>query len=102
MKINITDTAKEQLKKALSSRKDNKPLRIYIASFGWGGPSFGLALDEQKENDVTYKVDDITFVMEEDIDKNFDSFTIDYSNSWIRRGFSVIPDRKISTCWWFK
>lgn len=34
MKINITDTAKEQLKKALSSRKDNKPLRIYIASYG--------------------------------------------------------------------
>ncbi len=34
MKVNITDIAKEQLKKTLSSRKDNKPLRIYIASYG--------------------------------------------------------------------
>ncbi len=34
MKIKITDIAKEQLLKALSSREDNKPLRIYIASFG--------------------------------------------------------------------
>mgnify|MGYP003762541727 CR=1 FL=1 len=98
MKIKITDIAKEQLLKALSSREDNKPLRIYIASFGWGGPSFGLALDEPKEDDVKYEVDDFTFVMEEHIDETFNSFTIDYSNSWIRRGFSVIPDRNVSTC----
>mgnify|MGYP001161899241 FL=1 len=34
MKINITDIAKEQLEKALTSRKDKKPLRIYIAGYG--------------------------------------------------------------------
>lgn len=99
MKVNITDIAKEQLKKTLSSRKDNKPLRIYIASYGWGGPSFGLALDELKDGDATYKVDDFTFIMEDYLAEEFNSFTIDYSNNWVRRGFSVIPDRKMSTCW---
>lgn len=99
MKINITDIAKEQLEKALTSRKDKKPLRIYIAGYGWGGPSFGLALDEPKENDVTYQVDDFTIVVEDLIDENFESFTIDYSNSWLRKGFMVIPDRKMSSCW---
>jgi len=34
MKIDITDIAKEQLQKALSSRKDRKPLRIYVVSYG--------------------------------------------------------------------
>lgn len=99
MKIDITDIAKEQLQKALSSRKDRKPLRIYVVSYGWGGPSFGLALDELKDGDVTYKVDDFTFIMEDYIAENFNSFTIDYSNNWVRRGFSIIPDRKMSTCW---
>ncbi len=34
MKVEITDVAKEELKKVLASRKDNKPLRIYIAGYG--------------------------------------------------------------------
>ncbi|NLY66857.1 MAG: iron-sulfur cluster biosynthesis family protein [Thermoanaerobacteraceae bacterium] len=34
MKIEITEKAKEELKKALELRKDNKPLRIYVAAYG--------------------------------------------------------------------
>ncbi len=34
MKIELTETAQEELKKVLESRKDNKPLRIYIAGYG--------------------------------------------------------------------
>lgn len=34
MKVEITQKAQEELKKVLSSRKDEKPLRIYIVSYG--------------------------------------------------------------------
>ncbi|GFN36551.1 hypothetical protein TXYLGN1_23380 [Tepidimicrobium xylanilyticum] len=44
------------------------------------------------------EVDDYTFLIEEDLAENFGSFTIDYSNNWLRRGFTVIPDRKVSSC----
>ncbi len=61
MKIELTETAQEELKKVLESRKDNKPLRIYIAGYGWGGPSFGLALDEPKEGDASVNIGEYTF-----------------------------------------
>lgn len=98
MKIEVTPKAKEELKRVLESRKDSKPLRIYIASYGWGGPSFGLALDELKENDISLDADGFKFIIEDYLAENFNSFTIDYSNSWLRKGFSVIPDRIVSSC----
>ncbi|NLX62626.1 MAG: hypothetical protein GXZ06_09050 [Tissierellia bacterium] len=57
-----------------------------------------MALDEPKEDDIEVKVDDFTFVVEDVLAENFSLFTIDYSDSWLRRGFTVIPDRTISPC----
>ena len=34
MNINITEKAKKELKKVMDTRKENKPLRIYIAAYG--------------------------------------------------------------------
>lgn len=34
MKIDLTERAQEELKKVMDSRKDKKPLRIYIAGYG--------------------------------------------------------------------
>lgn len=98
MNINVTERAQEELKKVMENRKENKPLRIYIAAFGWGGPSFGLALDELKDGDKKAEIGDFTFLIEEDLADAFGAFTVDYSDNWLRRGFSVIPDRGGSTC----
>ncbi len=98
MKVEITKKAKEELKRVLQLRKDNKTLRIYIAAYGWGGPSFGLALDEPKEDDIKVDTDGFTFIMENYLSENFNAFTIDYSDNWLRKGFSVIPDRIVSSC----
>lgn len=98
MKIDLTEKAKDELEKVMESRKEKKPLRIYIAGYGWGGPSFGLALDEHKEGDASMDVGDYTFLIEEDLTESFGSFTIDYSDSWLRRGFSVIPDGRAGSC----
>ena len=98
MKIDLTNKAKVELENLMKSREDKKPLRIYIASFGWGGPEFGLALDELKEGDLKTEINDFTFLIEENLVESFSAFTIDYSNNWLRRGFNVIPDRGGSTC----
>jgi hypothetical protein len=34
VKIDLTEKAHEELKKVMESKKDNKPLRIYIAGHG--------------------------------------------------------------------
>ena len=98
MKIDITSTAKTELQKIISSKKTEKPLRIYITSYGWGGPSFGLALDESKDGDEKIKVDEFNFVIESELSNNYGKFTVDYSDNWLRRGFNVTPDRAGGGC----
>lgn len=94
MKIDLTEKANEELEKLMKSKDEKKPLRIHVASYGWAGPSFGLALDEQKEGDSVTEVDGYTFVVEEDLLDVFSGFTIDYSDSWLKRGFNVVPNRE--------
>ena len=98
MKIDLTNKAQQELTKILEAKKTEKPLRIYIAGYGWGGPSFGLALDEPKDGDDKTQVGDFTFVLEEGLTESFNKFTIDYSDNWLRRGFSVVPDGGGASC----
>nr|WP_313755657.1 hypothetical protein [Tissierella sp.] len=57
-----------------------------------------MALDERKEGDVETRVNDFTFVLEEGLEESFGKFTVDYSDNWLRRGFTVIPDRAAGGC----
>ena len=76
MIIDLTTKATEELTKIVESKNTEKPLRIFIAGYGWGGPSFGLALDERKEGDVETRVNDFTFVLEEGLEESFGKFTV--------------------------
>lgn len=98
MIIDITDTAKAELKNVIERKKTDKPLRIFVAGYGWGGPSFGLALDELKTGDEQIQVDNFTFLVEDALHENYGKFTVDYSNDWLRRGFTIIPDRGGASC----
>lgn len=98
MIIDLTKTAIEELKKIIETKKTIKPLRIYIASYGWGGPTFGIALDEQKDGDIETKVEDFSFIVEEGLVEGYEKFRVDYSDSWLKRGFSVTSDRVTGGC----
>lgn len=98
MKINLTKRAQEELKKVIDPKDTGRPLRIFIMAFGWGGPSFGLALDELKKGDVKVEVGEFTFILEKKLVDNFRTFTIDYNDNWLRKGFKVTPDRVSSSC----
>ena len=92
MKINLTNKAKEELIKIRKEKQTDKPLRIYIAGYGWGGPSFGIALDEHKDGDLVTQIDDLTFLLEKDFAESFDIFTVDYNDGFLRKGFTVLPN----------
>lgn len=99
MKVNVTDKANEELIKVLKSKNDeNKYVRIHIAGYGWGGPSFGLALDEQNDSDLLVDSGEIKFIINKDVVEQFGVFQVDYSNNWLRKGFMVIPDHGGSSC----
>lgn len=99
MNINITEKAQIELDKVISkSDVTDKGLRIYIAGFGWGGPSFGLALDEQKDTDISVKAENIDFIIDEALTETYGGFKIDYTNDWLRKGFFITADRGGSSC----
>lgn len=98
MLVKVTDEAKVKLEEILGQDKSDKALRIYVAAFGWGGPSFGMALEEPKDDDLVVSTDGFKFIMEQDFQELYNKFTIDYSSGLLRRGFTVVPDRGGSTC----
>lgn len=99
MKIDISPKAQEALSERLKNDSENY-LRISIEGFGWGGPRFGIALDKAKDekNDYVEKVNNINIVIEKTILDQFKSFTINYSNSWFNKGFTVFPGSGTSSC----
>lgn len=88
MKIK-TDQATVDALKAAMQDIDGHPenVRVYLAGMGWGGPSFGLALDELHDDDYVDNSNDIPFVMEK---STFDRFG-DMEIKSMGDGFSVIP-----------
>lgn len=62
-------------------------VRIYIAGIGWSGPSFGLALDELKDEDMTCNFEGINFVMEKTVYDQFGDFKVEYQGG----GYIVTP-----------
>jgi Fe-S cluster assembly iron-binding protein IscA len=48
----------------------------------------GLVLDEQKDNDEVFEEGGLKFVVGDDLEQ-FEGFKVDYSNSFLRKGFSV-------------
>lgn len=57
-----------------------------------------MALEEPKEDTLKYKVDGFDFVVDEGLDQTYGKFTIGYSNNFLRKGFTVTPDRGGSNC----
>lgn len=57
-----------------------------------------MALEEPTDSDSKYKVDGFDFIIEEGFDQVYGKFTIGYSNSFLRKGFTVTPDRGGGSC----
>ena len=100
MNINVTDKALNEIKKVIKEKNAaSKKIRIFLAGIGWGGPTFNLALDEQKENDETYSENNVDFIADKSLIDQFSGFKIDYSNFFLQRGFLVHPySGSASTC----
>lgn len=75
MNVIIDDATKEALLENLKKR-NKEAVRLAIKGFGWGGPTFGVVLDEQKENDDVLEVDGIKFVAEKDISFVFENVKV--------------------------
>lgn len=87
MSIKVSEEAIEQLANRYSDK--SKVFRVMINGFGWGGPVFGIVLDEQFEDDYIEEKNGIKFAVNTDILDQFGSFMVDYTSNYFRKGFVV-------------
>jgi HesB-like selenoprotein len=97
MRITIDDNTKASLSKALQER-EKEAVRIAIKGFGWGGPTFGVVLDEQKEDDDVFVVDEIKVVAEKEFSFLFDDTKIVETKGYFGNSFNVITGRDSGSC----
>ncbi len=86
--IELTDSAKEQIDEYFNG-KEPSPVRIFLNSGGWGGPSLAMALDEPKETDDVYDVKGHKLVVDKEFMKQAQTIKVDFSGM----GFKI--DSKI-------
>lgn len=76
--IEITDAAKTQVLEYFNG-KEPTPIRIFLNSGGWGGPSLAMALDEPKDSDNTYDVKGLKFVADKKFMQDAKLIKIDFT-----------------------
>lgn len=93
--IKISDKAFKEFREFL---KDNgvtaDVIRIHFAGMGWGGPSFNLVLDEQKETDNVETIEGLNFLVAKDVTEQFGTLTILNGEENGMGGFSIEPEKK--------
>lgn len=65
MNVRIKNEVLKDLKKALED-SSKSAVRYDLTGFGWSGPVFEIALDEQKDNDDIVEMDGVKFVVEKE------------------------------------
>jgi len=89
MKISFDLKTKEALEQKLTEF-DKSAVRFMIKGFGWGGPTLGVVLDEQKSEDTVETVDGITFVVDKEEEFVFEDCKVLYTKTLFGDSFKVI------------
>ena len=89
MKISFDLKTKEALEQKLTEF-DKSAVRFMIKGFGWGGPTLGVVLDEQKSEDTVETVDGITFVVDREEEFVFEDCKVLYTKTLFGDSFKVI------------
>lgn len=76
--VNISENTFKEFKQLLADNDiDKNIIRINLAGMGWGGPSFNIVLDEQKEDDISCTINDLTFIMKKELYDQFGEFLVE-------------------------
>lgn len=89
MEIKVTPSAAEELKTKMAEQGGNNGVRVYLAGMGWGGPTYGLTLDEPKDTDNVYEVEGVKILFDKEASRYSSGFEIDYRSSIFGKRFSV-------------
>lgn len=98
--LTITAEATEKLKDIMAEKnRQDASLRIYIASGGCSGFSYGMAFDSEiAEDDRVIEQNGIKIVVDPLSSNYLDGAQVDYVESLMGGGFTVNNPNAVSTC----
>lgn len=97
MNISLDTSTRDALINDLTKHKKSAA-RLMIKGFGWAGPSLGVVLDEQRNDDTVLEVDGIKFVAENEISFLFEDAKIVYRKGIFGSSFDVLTPTTRSSC----
>ena len=90
--ITVSKNASEQVAQYF---KDNpvKPIRIFLNEGGCGGPSIAMAIDDAKDTDTVFKIDDYEYVVETAFMEKAQTIEVEFKESGftINSGYTFEP-----------
>lgn len=79
--LEVTEAAAKNVKEYLSQQNIESAVRITMMSGGCSGPGLGLAIDEAKENDLTFEQDGVSFLVEKGLSEICGAIKVDFVES---------------------
>lgn len=79
--LEVTEAAVTNIKEYLNQQNIDSAVRITMMSGGCSGPSLGLALDEAKDNDLTFEQDGMNFLVEKGLSETCGAIKVDFIES---------------------
>ena len=98
--VTFTQGAIEEIKRLMQdpSFDRSKVLRVGVKGGGCSGLSYVLGFDDKKENDATYEIEGVPFVMEKAHELYLMGMQIDWENGLNNRGFAFKNPNASATC----
>ncbi|MBU1171486.1 MAG: IscA/HesB family protein [Proteobacteria bacterium] len=90
--FNVSEKAQEQIKIYFKG-KELMPVRVFLHKGGCGGPQIAMALDEKKESDTIFTIEDIEYLVDSEFLKEAQPIGVDF----IESGFKVTSRLELSS-----
>lgn len=75
--INVTPKATETIQAIIKEAKKTDPIRIFFAGYSCSGPSYMMAFDKKKEDDIEVQTDGFKLIFEKGIEEEMKEAVVD-------------------------
>ncbi len=98
--VSFTDSAVNEIKRLVNSKDfdQTKQLRIGVKGGGCSGMTYVLEFDTKKENDETYDLEGVSFIIDKAHSIYLIGMQVDWQGGLNSRGFTFNNPNASSTC----
>lgn len=98
--VTLTEKAALKVKEIIEAREDKEQLalRLFVKSGGCSGFSYGLALDQPREDDNIIEADGIKILIDPVSAKYVKGSEIDFKEALMGGGFAISNPNAVRTC----